>query len=69
MRFEEWCALHADELRCHAGRWVALDPELGIVASHDAFEEVARLAAERAPNRVPIMRKVGINGVFETIPP
>lgn len=65
MHVEDWLALHMDELKTHKGRWIALHMDKGIIAVHDSLKELISLASERSPDMVPIIGKVGYDGVFE----
>lgn len=65
MRLEDWLALHSEDLRLLRGKWVAFDLNYGIVASHREFLGVLRLCRERRPDIVPVVGRVGYDGVFE----
>lgn len=43
---EDWIQAHLEELRPHAGKRVAIDPDRGLIAVGDSYEAVAdQLAA------------------------
>lgn len=51
----QWLSCHGEEVSCHSGKWVAVRPPEGIVASGCTMEEVMSEWKKQFPGERPVV--------------